>query len=425
MIRGAKSERCAKLIAFAAFFVAPCAYALVTTDVLPKGVRAAAVVWGASKTVTSSFGPQGDVGSLVAPLNLSLSLQDLGEFEGQAKDLASVLNSLSPDQLGDKLLLTDLYSEVAVREQRTVFGLLWGLHQKWSLGLIVPIVHRKARFSFRAEVVDNSEAYSSLIGQVPKLQDALQQIKESSIGTQTFANAIFTENGYVIPQDQDFYSLGDIELESRWRYLSLKRSDFAMRVNFRMPTATHRTDLHNLLDRPVGDESFSLRLGSVHSLKILPGRLTLLGGVFGTVYTPHTKRMGVPLSESQALPNLKDPQQIAHVTKLRSPQLNTDIGLMLDFWKGALSFSASHLFLIKGRDQYRGNKKGLAYSYYETNTEGWEQGVEISGEISTIPLYLDNIFPAPGKFTFTWYQPYKGKNQIIAPFGRIDFVMLF
>lgn len=411
-------------ILFIGFLAAPTAQALVTTDVLPAGVRAGAFVWGASKTVTSSFGPNGQVNSLVSPLNLSLSLEDLGEFEGQAKDLAAVLNGLSPDQLGAKLLLTDLYSEVAVAEQRSVFGFLWGINAKWSVGVIAPIVHRRARFSFKAEVIDNSKAYANLIGAVPKLQEGLQQLKESSLGTDTFANAIFADNGYNLPTEQNFYSFGDLEFESRFHYLSFKRSDFTLRTNLKLPTATHDSDMKNLLDRPVGDETYSLKVGSVQSYKLVPGRLTVSAALFGTLFAPMTKRMGVPKSSTQALPDLTDPYQITDVTKLRSPQFNSDVSLMLDFWKGAMSFSVSHIFLKKGRDSYSGSKD-LYYKYYENDTEGYEQGIEISGEVSTIPLYLDNIFPAPGKLTVSWYQPFDGKNQVIAPYGRVDFVMLF
>jgi hypothetical protein len=411
-------------LAVGALFLSSAARALVTTDVLPPGVRAGAFVFGSSKTVTGSFGSSGERNSLVAPLNLSLSLEDLGAFQGQARDLSAVLNGLSPDQLGAKLLLTDLFSQVAVAEQHSVFGLLWGINSRFSFGVIAPIVHRRARFSFEAKVIDNSSAYANLIGNVPRLQDALQQLKEASLGTDTFANAIFTDHGYIIPGEQNFYSFGDLEFESRYRYFSSKRSDFTLRANLRLPTATHHVDLRNLLDRPVGDGTYSLKVGSVQSYKLIPGRLTLLAGLFGTLYAPATRQMGVPKTADQDLPDLTDPYQIAAVTKLHSPQFNSDVSLMLDFWKGALSFSFSHIFMLKGRDRFWGSKN-LYYDFYASNTEGYEQGLEFSGEVSTIPLYLDNIFPAPGKITFAWYQPFAGKNQIIAPYGRIDFVMLF
>ncbi|MEO5668107.1 MAG: hypothetical protein ABIR96_08610, partial [Bdellovibrionota bacterium] len=59
----------------------PLAHAIVTTDVLPKGVRAGAFVWGRSGSVTNSFDSSGNLQSLARPLNRSVTLEDIAKSE--------------------------------------------------------------------------------------------------------------------------------------------------------------------------------------------------------------------------------------------------------------------------------------------------------------------------------------------------------
>jgi hypothetical protein len=400
------------------------ALAIVSAEVLPKGVRAGAFVWGGSSTVTSSFDEKGDVRSLARPLNRSVTLDDIAESEPDVKTLENVLNSLGPMGLGEQLFLSNIYSDVKVNEQRYVTGLLWGVTDRLSLGVIVPVVKRETRVSFDVDIVNNAKALQAKIGHLPRVREGLQQFIDAGISPEMFVSEIFTSNGYIAPTYHSFNALGDIELESRYRFYKDERLSLALRSTVKLPTARHETDLRNLFDREAGEGVPSVKLGVAQSLQLLPHRLSLHTAAFGTYRFAGRKTVALPQDPSEPLANLNDPTQIETVQKELGASANSDVGLMLDFWKGGVSFMTSFQSLVRAADKYSGTR-GLDYARLNANTAGYEHGVEFSLEFSSVPLFLDKKALAPAKLSFSWYQPLAGKNMIYAPYGRMDAILLF
>jgi hypothetical protein len=419
-----KTLRLWKSLAAALAITSWSAHALVSADVLPKGVRAAAFVWGSSQPITSSFNDRGRLDSLVKPLNRSVGIEDFAAAEPRLSALRQVLNDLSAEQLGDQLVVSNLYSRARVQEQRMVTGLLWGVSERLSLGVIVPVVKRQTEVSFSTKTVNNASAIKRLVGEVPALAEGLQSLADAGIDTETFQREVFLKNGYRTPHAVEVSALGDLELEARYRYLQSRRLDLALRGGLKLPTAQHEADLRNLVDREVGEGAVSVKAGAIQSYRLLPQVLSFHLGVFGTHRLSAKKKVALPRDPSEPLADLNDASQIEQVDRKLGDSLNTDAGVMLDFWKGALSLSASHVYTARAEDRVSGSK-GLDYGRLEANTAGYEQGVELGVELSSIPLYLDNVAPAPAKLSFTWYQPMSGKNMIYAPFGRVDAVLLF
>jgi hypothetical protein len=400
------------------------ARAIVTSDVLPKGVRAGAFVWGRAASVTSSFDETGSLQSLARPLNRSVTIDDIAASEPDVKVLEGVLNNLGPEGLGEKLFLTNLYSDVHVSEQRFVTGLLWGLSDRFSAGVIVPIVSRRTNVSFDVDIVNNAKALQQKLGHIPQIRDGLQQFIDANIDENLFVSEIFTDRGYIAPTQHEFSALGDIELESRYRYYKGERLNMALRGTVKLPTANHTPDIRNLFDREVGDGVASLKVGAVQSLTLIPYKLSLHTAAFGTYRMEGRKTVALPRDASEPLADLNDPYQIESVTKQLGPSLNTDIGVMVDFWKGGVSFMTSLQSMFKASDKYSG-ERSLDYARLNSNTAAYEHGVEFSLEVSSVQLFLDKKALAPAKLAFSWYQPLKGKNVIYAPYGRVDVVLLF
>jgi hypothetical protein len=203
--------------------------ALVTADVLPKGVRAGAFVWGQG-VVSHSFDENGNRSSLVSPLNRTITLDDIAEAEPQVKTLERVLNGMNAEQLGSHLLMSNMYSDLKVTEQRYVTGLLWGITERFSLGLLVPVVKRSSEASFRIDNTDNAQAVLNRLGNIPQLREGVEEFIAAGVNENLYVQEIFTANGYSVPESSSFSSLGDIEIESRYRFFTSKLFDTGMRL---------------------------------------------------------------------------------------------------------------------------------------------------------------------------------------------------
>ncbi|NCN39684.1 hypothetical protein GW916_00385 [bacterium] len=398
-------------------------YALVTTDALPKGVRAGAFVMGKG-VVSHSFNEGGKLDSIVSPLNRSVTLDDLAEAEPQIADLEKILNGMSAEQLGSQLFVSNFYSDVTVTEQRMVPALLWGITDNFSLGLLVPIVKRSVVSNFEVDTTSNAEALKQRLGHIPQVSEGLQEFIDAGINKELYIKEVFTNNGFQAPGSYEFQSLGDIEIESRYRFLKRDRFDFALRTNVRLPTANHEVDITNLLDQGAGQDVLSTRLGLVHSFRAIPQVLSFHAGVFGTHYFPGIKRVALPKDPNEPLADLNDPDQIENVRKKIGSAFLADVGVMFDIWKGGISLMASYQYNVKAGDRYSGSN-GLDYARLSEGTQSSEHGMELTAEISSIPLFLADKALAPAKMSVTWYQPLAGKNVIYAPYGRMDFVLLF
>lgn len=406
-----------------ACLVGPGAHAYTGTDPLPKGVRAGAFVYGYGKGIDSTINSEGRLESIVKPLNRSVTVQDIAEHQPDLTKLVKILNDFEPG-LGNQLLQADLSSSINVSEEHYVTGVLWGLTDRLSVGAIIPVVHRHVDVNFNASVVNNAEAISKRIGNVPQVKQGLDQVKNSKIDTAAFADSIFASNGYHSPSALDVSGLGDVELESRYTYYSDRWFGLAVRGRVELPTSTQRPDIHNVVDREIAEGNWALKVASIHEVKMIPGVLSWSSSAWGVWRAPVQRTMAFARSSDQSLPDLTDPYQIETVTRQYGSQLDLDTGLQLSLFHGVVNFLGSYQYSVHAQDMIYG-ARNLDYARWMANTNSETHGVELIAELSSIPLFMAKAFPMPAKVSFTWYQPFAGRNSVFTPYGRIDVVVLF
>lgn len=389
-------------------------------------MRALALVYANAPKVDSNLNSIGHMESLARPLSRSVTLSDLESAEPRLKTLRKVLNGYSPElALGDKVLVSNLFSEISVTEKRYVTGLLWGITPYVSTGVIVPYIDRQMHASFGSQTQNNSGRIRDLVGAAtPQVADALRQLEDMKFDTAFYEQKVFRDNGYQVPKSFRAKGLGDIELEARAKYFEDDSWNFGLRGNIKLPTAGHKADITNLLDRDFGDRTVAVRVGSVHTLKVVRDRLSLQSGIFGTWRKPTKQKLAVPRAPSDALANLNDPYQIDEVRKELGPQLDVDAGLNLDFFRGGISLFSSYVYSLKKADVYSGSRE-LDYARLGANTKSRSQALESGIELSSVPLFLANKWPLPAKLVATWVQPLGGKNNLYAQYGRLDAILFF
>jgi hypothetical protein len=413
-----------KLLICAALLISQQALAITTADVLPKGVRATGVVHVRSDEIKSTTNTSGQLEPIAKPLNLSLGMQEFAAAEPKLRKLQDVLNALGTDQMGDKLLLANLYTEVKIQETRTVFPFFWGLTDKLMVGLTIPYIVRKVSASYRSDMSNLSSQISSAVGAIPQVGEGLIQLKKLQLNSAKLDSMIFTSNGYEMPHDFEAKGMGDIEFESRYRYYKSNPLDLAARLSIRTPTASYKPSLNNLADSELGEGSWSTKVGSVHSLHLLPKILDFHTAVSGTWRAPSKKKVALPKNPDQQLANLNDPNQIEVVNKQLGPEFYSEAGVSLGLWPGVINFSPAYFLTMKGEDHYSGNK-GLDYGRLSKNTDTYSHGIELELEFSAVNLYLQGKSPIPGKIALVFNRPLYAENSIIAPYGRLDAFLFF
>jgi len=418
-----KKSRCFHVLSLALGLLPSFVFAYVGTDPLPKGVRAAAFVYGYGKGIDSNLNSQGRLESIVQPLNRSVSIQDISAGQPELQKLIKILNEFEPG-LGEQLLHADLAASIQVNETRYVTGLMWGVTDRFSLGAIVPIIHRNVGVNFDASVVNNAEAIAKRMGDVPQIQQGLQEVRNAKIDTAAFSDSIFTSRGYNSLAPLDTSGLGDLELESRYTYYSDRWLGLALRARVQVPTSSQRPDLRNILDREISEGNWALKAASIHEVKMIPGVLSWSSSVWGIWRSPVQRTMAFARTNDQPLPDLNDPYQIETVKRQYGSQLDVDTGLQFSLWRGVVSFTGSYQYTVHAQDMVYGQRE-LDYGRWMANTNSETHGVELIAEISSIPLFLSKAFPLPAKVSVTWSQPFAGRNTVYTPYGRVDVVLLF
>jgi hypothetical protein len=410
---------------FALFGSGSPTHAYTSSDTPPQGVRAAGLVYGFARSVDSSLDEKGSRESLSAPMNRTVTIDDFAASEPRLNDLRAALNSIEPG-LGENLLHANLYGDVKVNQSHFVSGLLWGITDRVSMGLIIPVIQRQVKVKFHSEVTNNAAAIQSRLGNVPELSNrGLGELANRQIDDETFIDSVFLQNGYQRPKDFKATTLGDSEIESRYRYYNTKRMGLALRGRVQMPTTQHKPDVTNIVDKDMDEGNWALKAAAIEEFRLIPEHLDISTSLWGIWRAPHKRTMAFTRKDSrQSVPNLKDPYQIETVERQRGAQLDFNLGFNLAFFRQFLNFMGTYSYTMKQSDRIYGQRE-LDYSSWTSNTNTRMHGVEGGIELSTIGLYLKKKFPAPGRISFSWFQPVSGSNGYYAPYGRFDLVLLF
>ncbi len=406
-----------------ASLASPSAWAYSSPLPLPKGVRALAFVYGYATDVTSRLDSQGRLEDFAHPLNRSVTLQDMAEAEPDLLKLQAFLTELDPSW-GDRILGANLYADISVFENRKVSGLMYGITDRFSLGVLVPWIERRLKYSFRADVTNNAGAIATSVGSNPRLQEALEKLRTYPLNTASFTRAIFLERGYKAPSDQVFSAWGDLELESRYTYYLGELLGLGLRARLTMPTTNYRHDIRNILDQDLAENTWGFRLSHLSEVQIWPHVLSWSTLVSGMIRAPKLQERAYARSPDEPLPNLNDLSQIETVEKTIGPEFHAETGLQLSFFKGLLSLTSSYFYSRKELDRIKGSR-GLDYARETVGSDSESHAYQLAAEFSTFSAFQRNAFFMPVKFSTAYVQPFAGRNTVFAPYWRFDSVLLF
>ena len=296
------------------------------SEVLPKGVYRYRLIGVFTQDVKDEFASDGKFHSLASPFNSSVSAQDFAKREPRLASLVNALNSLAPN-LGDELLLANLFSEVTVSQKRYMATLEKGLTAKLSVGVVVPVVQRSFAASLEATSVNNASAIGGRLGELsPDISAGLRELSAQRLDGTFFKNRLFREKGYIFPdQAKTQTDIGDVETGLKYRYHRSKKSGHSLGAFLRLPTG-RVGPLDNVFDPGSGAGKWTLGLAHYDDFHF--ARKSILSFENRVQLSlPQRRFRAVPVDELDVLPSLlPEDGQVLAVKESSAPNFYSEIG---------------------------------------------------------------------------------------------------
>lgn len=377
----------------------PVSFAIESTEVLPQGIRSLSVQLGTVSGLNQQYTSSGELKLLSDVNSTELNAQTLQRIEPAVNNLVSVLNSFGHHDLGSQINLGRLYvdSDPSVSFFAPIF--LYGISERLTMGIAVPIVKYKNAVSVGQTGSNLSQLRAEVGGLIPEIDAAFDQLNRDM---RIEFNKFIVAQGYKSLKNVDETFVGDVQIISAYQIPKSGPWTHAAQVFLTLPTGP-KADPDDLTDI----ESFGrwgLR-GAWITDYALSRRLSALGIASYQVVAPQSSEKRVPLDGQDPLPNASQ--------KMR---LNEDIG---DSWSlaAAASLRASaaftHMFAYsyerKFSDSYSGAPNGRG-SFLESHTSREAHLAKYEITYSSVAAYKAQKAMIPGTISYQLSQVVSGVN---------------
>lgn len=406
--------------AIGALFASDLAVAQKTSAMLPEGVWRVRYVGVRTGEITQGVNADGFAQPLMAQLEQSIDMQTLAAQVPELAQLQGALNSYERG-LGDSFLMANLFPSAELVGTQNILAAEYGLTSKISLGVIVPIVSYRMRADFQAGVQDNLQAVQERVKGYTALEGHLQQYAAGRPTTSTFANSIFTANGYQSPGDFGWTGLGDVELGAKFELFknpNVFTSSFL--GGFRLPTATHTADITNILDKSSGDKQWDIAFEWSNDYS--PSSYFTFGATTRYTFQLANSQQAALYqtgSTNTGLPNLNDPNTIQEVTRNLGDMLESELSVTGKYDRFLMSFMYQNK--VKGEDSYT-VPVGFRADNLEEDTDVVEHRGAVGLRYSTLKAYVAQQASIPFEAMVTYNRLLAGRNVANADFARLDLI---
>lgn len=402
-----------------ACFVSDNAMAQKTSAMLPEGVWRVRYVGVRTGEITQAVNAEGFAQPLMAQLEQSIDMNTLAQQSPELQQLRGALNSYERG-LGDSFLMANLFPSAELVGTQNILAAEYGLTPKISLGIIVPIVSFNMRANFQAGVQDNLQAVQEKVKGYGALEGALQKYAQGRPDTSTFANSIFTQNGYQTPGNFGWTGLGDVELGAKFElYKNPNVFTSSLLGGFRLPTATHEADLTNILDKNSGDKQWDLAFEWSNDYS--PASFLTFGATTRYTFQLANSQQAAlyRVNSTSALPNLNDPDTIQNVRRDLGDMLESELSVTGNYDRFLMSFMYQNK--LKGEDDYT-VPAGFRSDNLEEDTEQVEHRGAVGLRYSTLKAYVAKQAALPFEAMITYNRLLAGRNVPNADFARLDLI---
>lgn len=368
---------------------------LESTSVLPKGIWSPKFIYGFYTGLTDRYNSSGKVEGVTDPYHIDLSPQKLKGFSPEIAKLVSALNSLSPkDKMGDKLSLGTLDMVAKPSVNYFVPTLSYGLGDKLSVGIGVPIISFRNEVDIVAGGTSNVKEISDHVKNFhPDLDAGLAQALESAKFAPQLVKNYIESQGYKPIRTVEYRAMGDIQLSGQYLYHTSDAVSLAVRPYVVLPTGK-KDDPDDLVDQATGGET-ALGLYSIHDFTPI-SRVTLGTSAGYQAELPDTASVRVP-DEAQFLPG---PDRKEDVSRKLGDSTFVEGNIRI-VPISEIELGAFYSYSQKESDSYSGSK-GRNYGALAKDSNSVIHRISGRVEFSTIDLFKKKAFDIPFLFGYVY-----------------------
>ncbi|MEQ1876350.1 MAG: hypothetical protein ABL958_06875 [Bdellovibrionia bacterium] len=394
-----------------------------TAKVLPKGIFRARVVGVQTEGISDRYNEDGMLEGFSAGLNRTVTVQDLAAKDANVAKLVNALNGIQAG-LGNQLMTANIYSTFETQQRSWMPALEYGISERTTIGVRVPIVRRFVQTDFWVD--SNNQAYQTALGLGainPDVQAGLGTFGATNFGTPFFAAKLFTDKGYEVPRDFDVTEFGDVELGAKFNFYKHSHWIVSMVGGLRIPTGSTAA-LNNIFDKGSGTGAWGIGAQFVEAY--VPASWVTLTAMQKMTYSfPDTRDRAVPKDENDTLPSLLPADgQVQSVTRNQTAEIVTELSSTFYFDQETYSAWTAYQYGYKGHDRYTG-AGNLYYAGLSKGTNWQKHTGELGVGYSTIPAFRKQKFPVPGELQLLYNTLLDGQNVPLSSYVRMDFIAYF
>lgn len=390
---------------------------------LPEGVWHPRFIFGTVKEISSEFNNEGELNS-IGRFNQTFNSDFLKKYIEEIGTLVDVFNMYSPGyNIGDRFNLGRLEFSGGLNISYFVPALGYGISDKWTVGVALPIVTLRGDIGIVQEGDNNANSIRRMIA-----RDGVDIGEEGSAFSKNFDRLINIdlikefnrrtgEMGYDPISNRNRKGLGDLQILSAYNYLNKQPMNFYFLSTLNLPTGIE----------PNPDDLISLNefnklffnLKSYHNFNVRPN--LILGTALGTtINLPNKITKRVPKDSLDILPEEDRKEELTvYYGNGYSLDLYSQYDLM-DF----LTLEGNLSYNFKYKDRYKG-RKFSDYSLLSNNTSAKSFTVKMGITFNTSKWFMKHKFSFPFMINYNYSDVLAGLNAIRQSRQEISILLFF
>jgi len=393
------------------------AFAMDSTEILPKGVNSPAFRYGIVSGVDSKYTADGSVMSLNEINTVNFNSDQIAKINPEVTSLVNILNQFSQQQLGSQINLGTLRVETEPNVKYVAPIYARGITERLTLAVAMPVVfyENKLRLNQSSSNVPQICAqFAGIEEDIPELKTAC---KELGVKVVDATQNELAKKGYRRIQDRKETVMGDAQMVSLWKLHEEGRQSALLRTTITLPTG-QKNNPDDLADLGI------FGLTAVEPALIvnqLWGRRIRLAAKAGYKFVvPDSTELRVPGSEGDILPGPETKENVSRRvggTAFAGGAVNLTIG-------DSFGLAGGYEYSLKGADNYSGSR-GARYELLAKDSKSSAHRIRGGITYDTIALYQRKKNFPPLKLDYEIINTIAGSNSDRQLVNEFSLTMFF
>lgn len=395
------------------------ALAMDSTETLPRNVNSPAFRYGMITGVDSKYNSSGSVETLSDINTIQFNSDQLKKISTEIETLVLVLNQTSgTHRLGDQLNMGTLRVETEPDVKYLVPIYARGITDNLSAGAALPVVFYKNKLGL-VQSNSNADEVCDRLGptSVDELKDACRKLRATKMTDEVRKE--LANKGYKPIQDRKETLLGDLQLVSFWRFLSLDdaRHTMVLRNTLVLPTGKPN-DPDDLADLGAFGQT-AVEAQVLYNYLLAP-KLRLATKAAYKLTLPDHVDARVPKNEDDVLPARESKENVG---RNLGDTVTLGAAATWNFW-GDFGIAGGYEYARKSSDKYSG-ARGARYDLLEKDTSSLAHRLRGALSYDTIGLYMRTKRVPPMKIDFEVTNTVAGRNSDRSLTNELSLTLFF